>query len=320
MAVIASDIMPCYNPISVRNKRSSSLNRHGRTFYQLVPCGKCLGCLKVRQMQYAFRMEWEAKDISNKCIYFCTFTYAPEFLPPDNELSKLEVQHYIRRLKKYIPNVRVRYVFCGEHGSFEFTERAHYHAILFFSDYVSMSIIAKAWPFGIVDIAEPSLQRFGYVAKYSVKQLGDGSEKWRQPPFLLISNSVGFHFLEVHGDYVRKNYINSWINASGFPVLLPRIFMERLFPPLDKVHMEKRHSSSAAESYYSAFVGNKYVLDFKRKTRYDARVSVQSSKRGLSVPAYEAFVGLGNSFVNQNKVQSIFNRVKYETGRYSVGS
>lgn len=312
--------MPCYSPVSVRNARTSSLNRRGSTFYNLVPCGKCLGCLRARQMQYAFRMEYEALDPSNKMIRFCTFTYAPEFLPEDNELSKDVVQHYVRRLKKYLPEgVRVRYVFCGEHGSELYTERAHYHAILFFSEIVPVKYIAKAWPFGRVDVSEPSLQRFGYVAKYSVKQLGDNSDKWKQPPFLMISNSVGFYFLELHGDYIRKNFINSWVNASGYNVLLPRVFMERLFPPRDKVHMDKFHSSAAYRSYYSAFVGNKRVLDCKRKSAYEARVSVDSTKRGLSVSAFEGVVSLGNSFVYRNKKRSIFNRVKYETGRYSVG-
>lgn len=313
--------MPCYTPVSVRNKRTSALNRRGATFYNLVPCGKCIGCLRTRQMQYAFRMEYEALDPSNKMIRFCTFTYAPEYLPEDNELSKEVVQHYVRRLKKYLPeSVRVRYVFCGEHGSPNFTERAHYHAILFFSEIVPEKFIAKAWPFGRVDIQEPTLQRFGYVAKYSVKQLGDGSEKWKQPPFLLISNGVGFYFLEKHGDYIRKNFINSWINASGYNVLLPRVFMERLFPPRDKVHLDKINSSSAAASYYRAYVGNKYVLDIKCKTAYDARVDMMATKKGLSVAAFKGRSALGNFFVYGNKLHSIFSRVKYETGRYSVSS
>lgn len=171
-------MMPCYQPQYVRNKRLSRLNRHGATFYNLVPCGKCIGCLRSRQMQYAFRMEWEALDPSNKMIRFCTFTYAPKYLPNDNELSVSVVQHYVRRLKKYLPNgVRVRYVFCAEHGSADYTERAHYHAILYFSEIIPDRLISRAWSFGRVDIQEPSLARFGYVAKYSTKQLGDESEK-----------------------------------------------------------------------------------------------------------------------------------------------
>lgn len=310
-------MMPCYSPISVRNKRLSRVNRRGSTFYVQVPCGHCLGCLRAKQMQYSFRLEWEALDPDNKHIRFCTFTFAPEFLPEDNELSKSCVQHYIRRLKKYLPeNVRVKYFFCGEHGSPDFTERAHYHAILFFSEIIPDRLIAKAWPFGRVDVSEVTLARFGYVAKYSLKQLGDGSEKWKQPPFMLVSNGVGFYFLQKNGDFCRKYLVNSWINASGYNVLLPRIFMERLFPPKDKVHLEAARSSDARAVYYRSFVGNKAVLDCKRKTSYSARVSIQATKRGLSVAAFQGFQSLGNFFVYQNKKESIFSRVKYETGRY----
>ena len=271
-------------------------------------------------MQYAFRMEYEALDPSNKMIRFCTFTYAPEYLPADNELSVLEVQHYVRRLKKYLPSsVRVRYCFCGEHGSADYTERAHYHAILFFSEIVPESAIAKAWKYGRVDVSEPSLARFGYVAKYSVKQLGDGSEKWNVPPFLLLSQSLGFYFLEKHGDYCRKHFINSWINASGYNVLLPRVFMERLFPPDDKVHIVAKRSSDAKAVYYETFVGDKSVLVAKRKSAYDARVSVASSKRGLSVAAFQGLQSIGLSVSLRNRKQAIFSRVRYETGRYQIG-
>lgn len=307
--------MPCYSPISIRNKRKSFVELGIDTLYRQVPCGHCLGCLKVKQMQLAFRMEWEAVDPDIKCIRFCTFTYAPEFLPSDNELSIDEVQHYVRRLKKFLPEgVKMKYVFCGEHG--ELYGRAHYHANLFFTDFVPDSVIAKAWKKGIVDIREPSLQRFGYVAKYSVKQLGDNSDNWLQQPFVLISNSLGFYFLEKHGDFIRKNYINSWLNASGYPVLLPRIYMERLFPPFDKIHLEKARSNPAANVYYKSFVGNKVVLNLKRKTSYDARVTIQAIKKGLGISAFEGFSLLGNSFANQNKQHAILSRVKYETGRY----
>lgn len=268
-------------------------------------------------MQYAFRLEYEALDPANKFMRFCTFTFAPEYLPEDNELSKLHVQHYVRRLKKYLPDgVRLKYFFCGEHGSADYTERAHYHAILFFSEVIPEKFIAKAWPFGRVDVSEVSLARFGYVAKYSLKQLGDGSEKWKQPPFMMISNGVGFYFLELHGDFVRRRRINSWINASGYNVLLPRIFMERLFPPMDKVHLDKYHSSPAANAYYSVFVGNKKVLDAKRKTAYEVHISLAATKKGLSVAAFQGFRSLGNSFLYQNQQETIFSRVKYETGRY----
>ena len=142
--------MPCSSPVEI--SRFVFDYKHGgrvKRYFQ-VPCGKCIGCLKSRQQQYAFRAEWEALDPSNLTILFCTFTYAPEFLL-DNELSKLDFQHYIRRLRKSLPDTRIRYLACGEYG--EKYGRKHLHAILYFDKFVDYHCVADAWTFGIVDIA-----------------------------------------------------------------------------------------------------------------------------------------------------------------------
>ena len=175
--------MPCSSPVEIGRYVFDS--KHGGRIkrYFLVPCGKCIDCLKVRQQQYAFRAEWEALDPSNLTIVFCTFTYAPDFLL-DNELSKLDFQRYIRRLRKALPDTRVRYFACGEYG--ELYGRKHLHAILYFDKFVDFKPISDCWTFGIVDIAPFSPARAGYVAKYSVKQIGSEDERLHKiMPFLL---------------------------------------------------------------------------------------------------------------------------------------
>lgn len=284
-----------------------------RKYSQIVPCGKCLGCLRVRQMQYAFRAEWESLDPKTVQMFFVTLTFAPEFFV-DNELLKKDCQDYICRLRHRNPSVRIKYMFCGEHG--ELYDRKHYHGLLFMDKEISISDIYDCWPFGIVDVREVSLQRFGYVAKYSVKQLGDNSYKWIQEPFILVSNGLGFYFLEKHGDFCRKNFVNSWLNGSGFPVKLPRVFMERLFPPRDKVHLEKILSSVAADSYFSAFVGSRRVLKDKLRVSYDAKLNLSALKAGHSVAFHQDYLQVRNSTKGYFQSNSILSRVSYETGRY----
>lgn len=307
--------MSCSRPVEI-SRYVFSPSRGGRVKrYFLVPCGHCLQCLKQRQQQIAFRAEWEALDPSNVLTLFVTLTYAPEFLPPDNELSKDEMQRFIRRLKKLTnDSVRVRYVICGEYG--EQYGRAHFHALLYFDKYIDYHIISDAWSFGIVDIANFLPARAGYVAKYSVKQIGDSSVH-RQEPFIMISRNVGFYFLELHGDYCRKNFIGSWENLSGYPVYLPRIFLERLFPPRDKVHMDIMLSSPAAESYFSTFAGDVVRYRRLRHAGYDARMELQSVISGYDNSLmYQEHLNLGNAFREINSITSILNRVAYETGRY----
>lgn len=305
--------MPCGNPVSISRFVYDPFHGGRIRRYFLVPCGKCVACLRTRQQQYAFRAEWEALDPSNVQVLFCTFTYSDEYLPLDNELSKLEVQRFIRRLRLYCPGVRVRYFFCGEHG--EQFDRAHYHAILYFDTYVGFEPILKAWPFGIVDIAPFLPARAGYVAKYSVKQLGDDSS-YRQEPFLLLSNSLGQYFLQKHGDFIRKNYIAVWYNLSGYPVVIPRYYIDKLFPPDNSIDRDKEFSYPVYASARS-FLGKRTVFRAVKRAAYDSTVKVQSRLAGYSDPeAYKYDVQRGVSFRCFNLANSVLNRVAYETGRY----
>lgn len=281
--------------------------------YFRVPCGKCIGCLKVRQQQYSFRAEWEAQDPRNKVILFVTFTYAPKFLM-DNELSKIDMQRYIRRLRKALPDCRVKYLICGEYG--ELYGRKHYHAILYFDKYIDFKVVSDCWTFGIVDIAPFTLARAGYVAKYSVKQIGSRDDQDHSiMPFLLVSNSLGFYFLDKYGDFCRREYVSSWPNLSGFPVSLPRVFMERLFPPDDKRHLDMELTNPAFKSYRS-FTSDLEKLKEKNRCAYDSRVKIQSVLSRKSVAKYVGDLQLGVSFKSVNSFQGILNRVAYEVGRY----
>lgn len=306
--------MACASPQSIYRYVFDPLHGGRVRRYFLVPCGRCVDCLKSRQMSYAFRAEWEALDPSNVQVLFCTFTYAPEFLPKGNELSKVEVQRFLRRLRLNCKGVRVRYLFCGEHGSLY--DRSHYHAILYFDKFVDFSAIVKAWPLGIVDIRPFSSARGSYVAKYSVKQLGDDSD-YKQPPFLLVSNSLGRYFMTVHGDFVIRNNIRVWYNLAGNPVLIPRLFMDKLFPS-DSARVFLLHSGNT-EAYSSSLVlsGSYSRMKLKNKVAYDANLELRSHIAGYSDPSAFAYdLQRGIEFRCFNKSKNILSRRKYEIGRY----
>lgn len=306
-------MMSCGNPQAIWKWHYDPFHGGRIRKYFLVPCGRCVDCLRARQQQYSFRAEWEALDPSNVQVLFCTFTYSPEYLPQDNELSKLEVQRFIRRLRLNCPGVRVRYFFCGEHG--EQYDRAHYHAILYFDKYVGYGPILKAWPFGIVDIAPFLSARAGYVAKYSVKQLGDTSS-YKVEPFLLLSNSLGWYFAEKHGEFIRKNNISVWYNLAGYPVVIPRYYIDKLFPPDNKIDREKEMVSSAYSSARS-FLGSRREFRVQKRLAYDANIKVQSRLAGYSdSEAFKYDVQRGISFRCFNLSERVLNRVAYETGRY----
>lgn len=108
--------------------------------YQLIPCGKCLGC----RMQYS--REW-----ANRCMleleyhdsaYFVTLTYNDYHVrrsyfgdPSTGEavpvltLCKRDSQLFLKRLRKRYEGDNIRFFMCGEYGSS--TWRPHMHYILF---------------------------------------------------------------------------------------------------------------------------------------------------------------------------------------------
>lgn len=305
--------MACSRPLSIPRMVYDPFHGGRIKRYFLVPCGKCIACLKSRQMSYSFRAEWEALDPSNVQVLFCTFTYAPEYLPADNELSKLEMQRFIRRLKKNCKGVRVRYLICGEYG--ELYGRCHYHGILYFDKYIDFDKIVNAWPFGIVDIAPFTPARGGYVAKYSVKQFGDESEHI-QEPFLMISNSLGKYFIDMHGEFCKKNLINCWYNLSGSAVVLPRLFIDKLFPPRNATIREKELVSSAYRSSL-AYTGDRVAFKQVNRIAYDKRLTLKSALAGYSDPlAFKYDNQMGISFKCFNQTNAVFNKFAYETGRY----
>lgn len=270
-------------------------------------------------MQYAFRAEWQSIDPWSKCILFCTFTYSPECLPKDNELSKKVVQDYLRRLRLKIEPLKVKYMFCGEYGDDErYTKRAHYHAILWFDGFPDFHHIVDSWPFGIVSILPYSNARGGYVAKYSQKQIGGNYDGHLQMPFIMVSNGLGFYFLEKHADYCRDNFICSWENLSGYPVFLPRVFLERIFPPQDHLHRDYTFSSVAASVWFNRFSGDVSELRRLRKIDYDRNLEIQTCLSDcVDTLQYEGLKLIGNAFKHGNRMTAILNRVAYETGRYS---
>lgn len=113
---------------------------HSGLPYQIIPCGKCIGC----RMQYS--REW-----ANRCMleldyhdsaYFVTVTYndyhvrrswfadpATGEAIPSLTLCKRDSQLFLKRLRKRYEGDNIRFFMCGEYGSS--TWRPHMHYILF---------------------------------------------------------------------------------------------------------------------------------------------------------------------------------------------
>ena len=166
-----------------------------------VPCGKCASCIISRQREWALRMMNELEYHEYSVFVTLTFRDAPY------EISKRDLQLFIKRLRKELEPRKIKYYACGEYG--ENTYRPHYHCILYglhhndpvfydmfyskaYQVYVGM---CKAWPFGNVTVGDVTASSCFYVSKYTLKQTKEDFAKLKeykqQVPFRLMSRNPG---------------------------------------------------------------------------------------------------------------------------------
>ena len=158
-----------------------------------LPCGKCVECLKQKSTEWSYRIMLEASQYDKVC--FITLTYR------DNPVTlvKKDLQNFIKRLRKFVCPLKIRYFACGEYGSKH--KRPHYHVIIFGwrpDDMVCYNrtdrlygsqILEKIWNKGFVSVGNVELDSAKYCAKYMQKlqDLPDNLVK----PFVIMSLKPG---------------------------------------------------------------------------------------------------------------------------------
>ena len=156
--------MKCISPVYVRKVS------------QFVPCGKCGFCIKKAIDSWCLRLGHEMEVSSS--AFFITLTYDNEHLPPGAELSKRDLQLFIKRLRKVNPGIR--YFAVGEYGSER--GRPHYHAVIF--NLINLDLVTDSWcdqfgvPLGHVVGDRATMGRIRYMVEYmALPQKDDGRQK-----------------------------------------------------------------------------------------------------------------------------------------------
>lgn len=190
--------------------------------YQLIPCGKCVGCRLAYSRAWADRCMAEASYHDSS--FFVTLTYDNDHIPNAvikdtgeimqyGTLVKRDCQLFMKRLRKnYRYDNKIRFFLAGEYGSQ--TARPHYHVILFglkLNDlvlykkdrgycYWTSKFIEEAWQHkGYCVVAPVTWETCAYTARYIMKkQNGEASKKYDElgiiPEFTLMSRKPGISF------------------------------------------------------------------------------------------------------------------------------
>lgn len=248
--------MRCSFPQYRRNKKTGEWEVHA--------CGNCHACRKRKQQEWGFRSFCESLYYPNNCI-FLSLTYDDEHLKLSRQgyptLSKSDVVNFKKRLGYYIGSFR--FLLAGEYG--DTTNRPHYHMLVFgcnvddpvfYDEFWSPRKKAwiakcKAWPFGEVCIADVSLRRCLYVAKYTVKRkTGKLAKAYYEdfgiePEFLLMSRRPGLGH-----QYLLDNYnnlkIKGYVLLKNHKLSLPRNWEGKLY--CTEEEKEKRHNEKVRQT------------------------------------------------------------------------
>lgn len=196
-----------------------------------VNCGRCLPCRIRKSEEWAARCALEAQLHDNNCML--TLTYDNEHLPSDRLVSKRDLQLFIKRLRKAIAPVKIKYFACGEYGS-RFS-RPHYHILIFGwrpddlvllsgqNDLFNSAFVFDIWKKGFVSVGlDVSAKSARYVAKYFQKNIADFEDG--KNAFLLMSNKPGIGLGAVRPEWLRSGKM--YVEGRVLP--LPRYFLESL--------------------------------------------------------------------------------------------
>lgn len=195
---------------------------------------------------------------------FCTLTYSDEFLPAGGNLSPRDVTLFLKRLRKALSPMLIRYFIGGEYGSR--TWRPHYHALLFGLHRELHHEVDKAWNLGHVNWRPPGMLLPGgaaYAAKYLCKSQSEVDEflsRGLRPPFARMSRMPGLGsgavpalaeaLRDEHGEALIASLgdVPSQIRVGGRLVPIGRTLRDKLRVALFKTSWKERHQGVRPES------------------------------------------------------------------------
>lgn len=128
---------------------------------------------------------------------FVTLTYSDEFLPEGGTLVPKDAQAFLKRLRKAVAPIKIRFYLVGEYGDKTF--RPHYHLAIFGLPDTAYQTIADAWsingcPIGHVVVGTLTVESAGYIAGYVTKKMTKSDDPrlgGRHPEFARMSLRPG---------------------------------------------------------------------------------------------------------------------------------
>lgn len=253
----------CTNPINIYEKKTD--------IYVKVGCKHCTECMQIRANEWAVRGHFELQQKEQNC--FITLTYENNPIV----LHKEHMQKFIKRLRKNIEPLKIKYFSCGEYGDKKM--RPHYHIIIFGYDFQDKTFwkmsqsekpiyisheLDDLWQYGIATVQEANATTISYSAKYSAHlktHLPDHLKN--NPEYNTMSQNLG---IDPILKKIETYLLTDQIYINGFSYKIPKIVLEK--------HFKKQHGV-----YYQDYVNNyheemsKYKIHTPEQNKTRARLA-----------------------------------------------
>lgn len=129
-------------------------------------CGQCTHCRINRVRLWVGRMLLESYE--HPVSAFLTLTYDQQNLPSPPQVSKREIQLFMKKLRAYSGR-EYRYYAVGEYG--DKTWRPHYHLIVYGLNPTENALVEKCWKKGFVYYGLVTDSSCSYVSSYVIKRM-----------------------------------------------------------------------------------------------------------------------------------------------------
>lgn len=222
-----------------------------------VPCGKCMACRIARSREWTTRLIHELSYWDKAS--FATLTYDKEHLPSDNSLSVRHWQLFMKRLRKQVEPLKLKFFASGEYG--DRFGRPHYHAIIFGLDFIrDAEIIRDCWPNGFVHLGSVTPDSIRYTTDYILKKYSGkkAQEEYgnRKAPFCKSSQALGKAYALDQAEHIKRRM---GCTHRGFEVGIPRYYKKKLNIDTEQLAQSARDSFSRQTAVFVARAGGNEV-------------------------------------------------------------
>lgn len=237
---------------------------------------------QTRIKQWQIRCLLEAREHDKNCVL--TLTYNNDNLPDNGSLSLYDYQNFMKRLRKYVSPLHIRFFGCGEYGSKG--QRPHYHIIIFGwcpNDLIFHHLDNKGLPFYLSDIVADIWNKgyiivcpvitdtvIPYVCKYLQKfnNLPFGLVK----PFITMSRRPGIG----QSGFNCLDFDNDKLYVDGKGVSIPRYYLMKLHNrDLDCKNIDLRYAVGAFDKVDKLLAKRRLFWE----NRFDCDYYLSSVKR-----------------------------------------